>query len=72
MNPCISVARDSGSDAKNSMVGSYEKAVKAKSRRLCFGQEAERSTCPIIGGGAQSIWLGIQWMRTGRLRGADR
>lgn len=72
MNPFISVARDSGSVAKNSMVGSYEKAVKAKSRRLCFGQEAERSTCPIIGGGAQSIWLGIWWMRTGRLRGADR
>ena len=54
VNPCISVARDSGSDAKNSMVGSYEKAVKAKSRRLCFGQEAERSTCSIIGTGAQS------------------
>lgn len=72
MNPFISVARDSGSDAKDSMVGSYEKAVKAKSRRLCFGQEAERSTCPIIGGGAQSIWLGIWWMRTGRLREADR
>lgn len=54
MNPCISVARDSGSDAKNGMVGSYEKAVKAKSRRLCFGQEAERSTCSIIGTGAQS------------------
>ena len=34
MNPCISVARDSGSDAKNSMVGSYEKAVKAKSREF--------------------------------------
>lgn len=53
VNPCISVARDSGrSDAKNSMVGSYEKTVKAKSRRLCFGQEAERSTRSIIEAGA--------------------
>lgn len=47
VNPSISVAKVSGSGAKNNIpvVRSYEKAGKARSRRLCFAQEVERSTC---------------------------